>query len=186
MPALPRTTIVDAAIRVIQRRGHRGLLWSHVAREAGTRSLVLQRRFEDIDQLVYECHDRSATALEASLLRAETAAGTGRARLLAFLGTAFAQRRERGAFLPLARCTGLSATDAKRLREREQMVRTRLERLLALGERDGSLCIADREAAIELLLATLYQSPGGRPSARRAQLDAALAAMLLAALAPGG
>lgn len=186
MPALPRATIVDAATRVIQRRGHRGLLWSQVAREAGTRSLVLQRRFEDIDQLVYECHDRSAAALEASLLRGETAAGAGRARLRAFLGAAFALRRERGAFLTLGRSPGLASTDAKRLREREQMVRTRLERLLAVGERDGSLRVPEREAAVELLLAALHQPGTDRASPRRVQLDAALAELLLAALSPAG
>lgn len=179
LPQVPRTKLVEAAARVIARRGHRGLLWSHVAREAGTRSLVVQRRFEDIDQLVYECHVGSAALVEASLLRAETAAGPARDRLGAFLVTALRLKRERGSLLPLRGVPALPTTSAKRLREREQMIRVRLERLLRKGERDGSLATPDREAAIELVLATLHHHSGARDTH-----DPALVRLVLVALAP--
>jgi hypothetical protein len=178
-----RATLVAAATRVLQRRGARGLLWSQVAREAGTRSLVLQRRFEDLAQLVYECHDRSATALESCLLRAETSGGIGRDRLALFLRAALAARREQGAYLPLSRPQGVPPSASKGLREREAGIRARLERLLRRGERDGSLASADRAAAIELLLGALYQPPAGRSALQRAELDAGVAELLVRAVA---
>jgi hypothetical protein len=178
-----RATLVAAAARVLQRRGARGLLWSQIAREAGTRSLILQRRFEDLAQLVYECHDRSAAAIEACLLRAETSGGIGRDRLALFLRAAFAARREQGAFLPLSRPQGLSAATAKGLHDREAGIRARLDRLLRRGERDGSLAGAERDAAIELVLGALYQPASGRSALRRAELDAAIAELLVRALA---
>lgn len=178
-----RATLVAAATRVLQRRGARGLLWSQIAREAGTRSLVLQRRFEDLAQLVYECHDRSAATIEACLLRAETSGGIGRDRLTLFLRAAFAARRDQGAFLPLQRPQGLPASAAKGLRDREAGIRARLDRLLRRGERDGSLAVADRDAGAELVLGALYQPAAGRSALRRAELDAAVAELLVRALA---
>lgn len=178
-----RATLVAAATRVLQRRGARGLLWSQIAREAGTRSLVLQRRFEDLAQLVYECHDRSAAGIEASLLRAETAGGIGRDRLTLFLRAALAVRRDQGPFLPLQRPQGVPPSTAKGLRDREAGIRARLDRLLRRGERDGSLAIADREAATELVLGTLYSPAAPRSPLRRAELDAAVAELLVRALA---
>jgi AcrR family transcriptional regulator len=183
---VPRATLVAAATRVLQRRGARGLLWSQIAREAGTRSLVLQRRFEDLAQLVYECHDRSAAALEACLLRAETSGGIGRDRLSLFLRAAFAVRRDQGAFLPLQRPQGLPAATAKGFHDREAGIRARLDRLLRRGQHDGSLAAADREAAVELVLGALYHPAAGRSALHRAELDASLAELLVRALAGDG
>jgi AcrR family transcriptional regulator len=182
-PGLTRSAILVAATRVLHRRGARGLLWSQIAREAGTRSLALQRRFADLAHLVYECHDRSAASLESALLRAETAGGIGRDRLAVFLRAALAARREHGAYLPPARAQGLPPAGSKGLREREAMLRARLERLMLRGEKDGSLACPDREAAIELVLAALYQPPSGRSALRRAEADAAIAELLLRAVA---
>lgn len=178
-----RAALLAAATRVLQRRGARGLLWSQVAREAGTHSLVLQRRFEDIAQLVYECHDRSAATVEGCLLRAETSGGIGRDRLALFLRAAFAARREVGAFLPLQRPQGVPVAATKGLRDREAGIRVRLDRLLRRGERDGSLAVEDRDAAIELVLGALYPPANGPSALRRAELDAAVAELLVRALA---
>ncbi len=182
-PTVARAALLAAATRVLHRRGARGLLWSQVAREAGTHSLVLQRRFEDVAQLVYECHDRSAHAIEACLLRAETSGGLGRDRLALFLRAAFAARRELGAFLPLQRPQGVPAAAIRALRDRDAGIRARLDRLLRRGERDGSLAVADREAAIELVVGALYPPATGRTALRRAEVDTAVAELLVRALA---
>jgi AcrR family transcriptional regulator len=178
-----RDAIVAAATRLLWRDGARALTWSRVAREARTSGPGVHRRFADLRQLVYECHARSAARLDACLMRAETCGGIARDRVAAFLRAAFGARREHGAFLPLSGVAGVDACGAKSLREREAMVRARLDRVLLRGERDGSLAALDRAAAIDLVLAALQSTPVGRPGRDRVERDAAVADLLLRALA---
>jgi hypothetical protein len=120
--------------------------------------------------------------LESSLLLAETAPGTALDKIAAFLVSALEQRRGSAS----AGTAGLDADPpiaAKRLRERDLMIRTRLKRLLLKGQRDGSIAQRQIDSASAMILACL-QAPAAAASRLEQQMwDAELVELLLAAVA---
>jgi len=179
-----RAAVIDAMARIVARRGPASVRWAMVVREAGSSNLA--RAFgwsEDVPELVEECYSRTAQGLEESLLRAETAPGTGLDKIAAFLVAAFETRRERGSLLSFQPADDLPEAQRRRLRERDMMIRTRLKRLLMKGQRDGSLALRNADAACALLLACL-QAPAVTEKGPEQQMwDAELVELLLAAIA---
>src|ERR1700753_4382580 len=95
-----RSEVIDAAARVITRRGDHRMRWAAIAFEAGNSEAVMASQwFEDLTALIDECYSRTANGLSDSLLRAETAPGTALDKLAAFVVAALEIRRGRGAFL---------------------------------------------------------------------------------------
>src|ERR1700744_2140032 len=73
---ITRTAVIDAASRVIARRGDHSMPWSGIADEAGNEQAVLAASwFEDSSALIDECYARTAQAFAEALLRGETASG---------------------------------------------------------------------------------------------------------------
>jgi hypothetical protein len=181
---LSRAQVVDAVARVVARRGAGGIRWSTIVGETGNpNALQAFGWFEDMPALVDECYSRTAQGLEESLLRAETAPGTGLDKVAAFLVAAFETRRERGSLLSFQPSEGLPEAQQKRLRERDMMIRTRLKRLLMKGQRDGSLALRNADPACALILACL-QAPAVTEKGPEQQMwDAELVELLLAAIA---
>ncbi len=181
---LTREAVIDAVARVVARRGPSGIRWSTIAREAGGPSVSRAFRwFEDMPALIEECYSRTAQGLEESLLRAETAPGTALDKLAAFLVAALEVRRDRGSLLSFRPTEELPLVQRKRLRERELMVRTRLQRLLMKGQRDGSLALRHADAGCALILACLQASNLADDGPSQQMWDAELVELLLAALA---
>src|SRR6202007_1505506 len=95
-----RSDVIDAAARVITRRGDHQVHWDAIAREIGEAEAVKASEwFEDVASLIDECYARTAQGLGDSLLRAETAPGTALDKLAAFVVAALEIRRGRGGFL---------------------------------------------------------------------------------------
>lgn len=181
---LSRSSVVDAVARLVARRGAATICWSTVVGETGNPNAARAFGwFEDMPALVEECYSRTAQGLEESLLRAETAPGTGLDKVAAFLVAAFETRRERGSLLSFHASEGLPEAQQKRLRERDMMIRTRLKRLLIKGQRDGSLALRNADPACALMLACL-QAPAVTEKGPEQQMwDAELVELLLAAIA---
>jgi hypothetical protein len=179
-----RASVVDAVARLVARRGAATVCWSTIVGETGNPNAARTFGwFEDMPALVEECYSRTAQGLEESLLRAETAPGTGLDRVAAFLVAAFETRRERGSLLSFHASEGLPEAQQKRLRERDMMIRTRLQRLLMKGQRDGSLALRNAGPACALILACL-QAPAVTEKGPEQQMwDAELVELLLAAIA---
>src|ERR1700753_83073 len=92
-----RSEVIDAAARVITRRGDHRMRWAAIAFEAGNSEAVMASQwFEDLTALIDECYSRSSQGLSDSLLRAETAPGAGLHKIAAFLVAALAIPRARG------------------------------------------------------------------------------------------
>jgi len=183
-PALSRFAVIDAAARVVARRGHEGVDWPLIAAEAGNAAAAVAGGwFPDMPTLLHECYSRTAQGLEDSLLSGETSPGSGLDKLAAFLVAALEVRRERGAFLSFRRNADLSLPQQKRLRERDLMIRTRLTRLLVKGRRDGSLAMRSPECACELILASLQVTAITADGPEQRMWDSELVELLLAALA---
>jgi hypothetical protein len=176
--------VVDAVARIVARRGAANVRWSTIVRETGNPNAAHAFGwFEDVPALVEECYSRTAQGLEESLLRAETAPGTGLDKVAAFLVAALETRRERGSLLSFHPAEGLPQAQQRRLRERDMMIRTRLKRLLLKGQRDGSLALRSADPACALILACL-QSPAVTEQGPEQQIwDAELVELLLAAVA---
>ena len=76
---ITRTTVIEAAARVIARRGDHTVHWSGIASEAGNeQAVVAESWFEDRDALIDECYAHTAQAFAEALLRGETTPGTDR------------------------------------------------------------------------------------------------------------
>jgi len=127
-------------------------------------------------------YSRTAQALEASLMRGETAPGSALEKLAAFLVAALESRRESGLMLPARSSEELTPGQAKRLRERDMMIRTRLKRLLIRGQHDGSVALRHVDSACTMILACL-QLPVGSEGPAQQMWDGELVELLLAALA---
>jgi hypothetical protein len=182
--ALSRSEIVDAAARFVARRADHRMLWPSIAQEAGSeQALAAAGVFEDINELIDACYARTASALADALLHAETAPGTALDKVAAFLVTALELRRERGTLLSFRRGRDLPTALQRRLHERDQMVRTRLKRLLGRGRRDGSLALRNLDSACELILAALQAPDVASHDPEQRMWDAELVELLLAALA---
>jgi hypothetical protein len=180
---ITRAEVIDAAARVVARRGDHRMRWSAIAYEAGNEQAVLAASwFQDIPELVDECYARTAQAFADSLLRAETAPGTTLDKVAAFLVAALEIRRERGSLLSFRRGRDLSAALQRRLHERDMMVRTRLKRLLSRGRRDGSLALRNLDSACELILASLQAPDVAVNEPEQRMWDSELVELLLAAL----
>jgi hypothetical protein len=179
-----RASVLDAVARLVARRGAAGIRWSTIVGETGNPNAAQAFGWlEDMPALVEECYARTAQGLEESLLRAETAPGTGLDKVAAFLVAAFETRRERGSLLSFQLADGLPEAQQRRLRERDLMIRTRLKRLLIKGQRDGSLALRNADPACALLLACL-QAPAVTEKGPEQQMwDAELVELLLAAIA---
>jgi hypothetical protein len=179
-----RASVVDAVARLVARRGAAGIRWSTIVGETGNPNAAQAFGWlEDMPALVEECYSRTAQGLEESLLRAETAPGTGLDKVAAFLVAAFETRRERGSLLSFQLADGLPEAQQRRLRERDMMIRTRLKRLLIKGQRDGSLALRNTDPACALILACL-QAPAVTEKGPEQQMwDAELVELLLAAIA---
>ncbi len=179
-----RASVLDAVARLVARRGAAGIRWSTIVGETGNPNAAQAFGWlEDMPALVEECYSRTAQGLEESLLRAETAPGTGLDKVAAFLVAAFETRRERGSLLSFQLADGLPEAQQKRLRERDMMIRTRLKRLLIKGQRDGSLALRNTDPACALVLACL-QAPAVTEKGPEQQMwDAELVELLLAAIA---
>ncbi len=179
-----RASVLDEVARLVARRGAAGIRWSTIVGETGNPNAAQAFGWlEDMPALVEECYSRTAQGLEESLLRAETAPGTGLDKVAAFLVAAFETRRERGSMLSFHPAEGLPEAQQKRLRERDMMVRTRLKRLLMKGQRDGSLALRNADPACALILACL-QAPSVTEKGPEQQMwDAELVELLLAAIA---
>jgi hypothetical protein len=176
--------VIDAAARVVARRGDHGMHWPTIATEAGDPEAVLAVDwFEDNAELIDACYARTAQAYSDSLLRAETAPGSAMDKIAMFLVSVLEFRRERGSLLSFRRGRDLPMVLQRRLHERDQMVRTRLKRLLAKGRRDGSLALRNLDSACELILASLQVPDVAVDGAEQRMWDSELVEMLLAALA---
>lgn len=189
-PALPgsrtlsRDEIVDAAARVVARRSDHCMRWPSIAQEVGSeQALAAASWFEDTSELIDACYARTAQALADSLLHAETAPGTALDKVAAFLVAALELRRERGTLLSFRRGRDLPTALQRRLHERDQMVRTRLKRLLGKGRRDGSLAARNLDSACELILAALQAPDVASHDPEQRMWDSELVELLLAALA---
>jgi hypothetical protein len=181
---LSRDEIVDAAARVVARRSDHCMRWPSIAQEVGSeQALAAASWFDDIAELIDACYARTAQALADSLLHAETAPGTALDKLAAFLVTALELRRERGTLLSFRRGRDLPTALQRRLHERDQMVRTRLKRLLGRGRRDGSLALRNLDSACELILAALQAPDVASHDPEQRMWDSELVELLLAALA---
>jgi len=181
---LTRARIVDAATRLIARRGDHRIPWPAIAAEAGGEPFgVAPDWLDDPPALIDQCYARTAQALSDSLLRAETAPGTALDRLAAFLVAALEARRELGTLLSFRRGRNLPAPLQRRLHERDIMVRTRLKRLLEQGRRDGSLARRNADSACELILASLMVPDVAVTGPEQQIWDSELVELLLAALA---
>ncbi|HSN70014.1 MAG TPA: hypothetical protein VLT59_00830, partial [Steroidobacteraceae bacterium] len=114
-PARPltQTEVVDAAARVLLRRGYQGLLFGGVARELGVATRSVIAVISDKPELVRACYRRTVAALEMGLMLAETSTGAGIQKLDAFLGSMLEIRRERGCLLPIALAEGPSTADIR-------------------------------------------------------------------------
>jgi len=184
MNAVSRSQTIDAIARVVARHGPAGMRWSTIAREAGISHAACGRSwFPDMPALVDECYSRTAQGLEESLLRAETAPGSALDKLAAFLVAAFETRRERGQFLSFQPVEELPLPRRKRLRERELMVLARLKRLLAKGQRDGSLALRHIDSTCAMILACLLLPVTTDTAAEQQMWDGEIVELLLAALA---
>ncbi|HUI60144.1 MAG TPA: GFA family protein [Steroidobacteraceae bacterium] len=181
--AVSRADVIDAAARVITRRGDHRMRWAAIAYEAGNAQAVLASQwFEDLPALIDECYARTAQGLSDSLLRAETAPGTALDRLAAFLVAALEIRRARGAFLSFRRGGDLPVPLQRRLHEHDTTARMRLKRLLNKGRRDGSLALRNLDSAVELLLASLQVPTVVVDGPEQRMWDSELVELLLAAL----
>jgi AcrR family transcriptional regulator len=180
---ITRTTVIDAAARVIARRGDHRVQWSGIADEAGNEQAVLAASwFEDNDALINECYARTAQAFAEALLRGETTPGTGLDKVAAFLVAALELRRERGSLLSFRRGRDLPNALQRRLHEWDQMVRTRLKRLLSKGRRDGSLALRNLDSVCELILASLMVPDVAVDGPEQRMWDSELVELLLASL----
>jgi DNA-binding transcriptional regulator YbjK len=180
---ITRTAVVDAASRVIARSGDHGVRWSGIAHEAGNEQAVLAASwFEDSSALIDECYARTAQAFAEALLRGETAPGTALDKVAAFLVAALELRRERGSLLSFRRGRDLPNALQRRLHEWDQMVRTRLKRLLTKGRRDGSLALRNLDSACELILASLMVPDVAVDGPEQRMWDSELVELLLASL----
>src|SRR6201996_5923209 len=178
-----RTEVVDAAARVITRRGDHRLRWAAIAYEAGNAQAVRAAEwFEDLTQLLDECYARSAQGLSDSLLSAETAPGTALDKVAAFMVAALETRRSRGVYLSFRRGADLPQALQRRLHEHDTTVRMRLKRLLNKGRRDGSLALRNLDSAVELLLANLQVPTVVVDGPEQRMWDSELVELLLAAL----
>jgi hypothetical protein len=179
-----RSQVIDAVARIVARRGPASVRWSTIVRETGNPNAAQAFGWlEDLPALVEECYARTAQGLEASLLRAETAPGTGLDKVAAFLVAAFETRRERGSLLPFHPAEELPEPQQRRLRECDMMIRTRLKRLLIKGQRDGSLALRNPDPACALILACLQASAVTEKGPEQQIWDAELVELLLAAIA---
>jgi hypothetical protein len=182
-PTITRNAVIDAAARVIARRGDHRMRWAGIAYEAGNEQAVLAAGwFEDSAALVDECYARTAQAFADALLRAETAPGTALDKVAAFLVAALELRRERGTLLSFRRGRDLPSSLQRRLHEWDAMVRTRLRRLLTKGRRDGSLALRNLDSACELILANLQVPDVAVDGPEQRMWDSELVELLLAAL----
>jgi AcrR family transcriptional regulator len=180
---ITRTAVIDAASRVIARRGDHSMRWSGIADEAGNAQAVLAASwFEDSSALIDECYARTAQAFAEALLRGETASGTALDKVAAFLVAALELRRERGSLLSFRRGRDLPNALQRRLHEFDQMVRTRLKRLLTKGRRDGSLALRNLDSACELILASLMVPDVAVDGPEQRMWDSELVELLLASL----
>jgi hypothetical protein len=180
---ITRTSVIDAAARVIARNGDHRMRWSGIACEAGNEQAVHAASwFEDSNALIDECYSRTAQALATALLRGETAPGTALDKVAAFLVAALELRRERGSLLSFRRGRDLPIALQRRLHEWDQMVRTRLKRLLSKGRRDGSLALRNLDSACELILASLMVPDVAAEGPEQIMWDSELVELLLAAL----
>jgi hypothetical protein len=178
-----RAEVIDAAARVITRRGDHRMRWAAIAYEAGNAQAVMASQwFEDLSALIDECYSRTSQGLSDSLLRAETAPGTALDKLAAFLVAALEIRRGRGAFLSFRRGGDLPQPLQRRLHEHDTTVRMRLKRLLNKGRRDGSLALRNLDSAVELLLASLQVPTVVVDGPEQRMWDSELVELLLAAL----
>ncbi len=178
-----REGIVDAATRLIARRGDHRLPWGAIAREVGEPLSSLPEGLEDLPELVDACYARTAQVLSDALLRAETAPGTALDKLAAFLVGALEARRRCGTLLSFRRGRDLPDALQHRLHERDMMVRMRLKRLLEQGARDGSLARRNPDSACELILASLMVPDVAVTDPEQMIWDSELIELLLAALA---
>jgi DNA-binding transcriptional regulator YbjK len=180
---ITRTAVIDAASRVIARHGDHSMRWSGIAAEAGNEQAVLAASwFEDSAALIEECYARTAQAFAEALLRGETASGSALDKAAAFLVAALELRRERGSLLSFRRGRDLPNALQRRLHEWDQMVRTRLKRLLTKGRRDGSLALRNLDSACELILASLMVPDVAVDGPEQRMWDSELVELLLAAL----
>lgn len=180
---ITRTSVIDAAARMIARRGDHRVRWSGIAYEAGNEQAVLAAGwFEDSDALLDECYARTAQAFAEALLRGETTPGTGLDKVAAFLVAALELRRERGSLLSFRRGRDLPNALQRRLHEWDQMVRTRLKRLLGKGRRDGSLALRNLDSVCELILASLMVPDVAVDGPEQRMWDSELVELLLASL----
>jgi AcrR family transcriptional regulator len=180
---ITRTAVVDAASRVIARRGDHRMHWSGIAHEAGNeQALLAESWFEDSSALIDECYARTAQAFAEALLRGETASGTALDKVAAFLVAALELRRGRGSLLSFRRGRDLPNALQRRLHEWDQMVRSRLKRLLTKGRRDGSLALRNLDSACELILASLMVPDVAVDGPEQRMWDSELVELLLASL----
>jgi AcrR family transcriptional regulator len=178
---ISRSEVIDAAARVITRRGDHRMSWEAISSEAGNLQAA-SHWFEDLTALIDECYSRTAQGLSDSLLRAETAPGTALDKLAAFIVAALETRRARGAFLSFRRGGDLPQPLQRRLHEHDTTVRMRLKRLLNKGRRDGSLALRNLDSAVELLLASLQVPTVVVDGPEQRMWDSELVELLLAAL----
>jgi AcrR family transcriptional regulator len=168
------TALLDAADRVLQRDGLRGLTLSSLAAEAQISRVTLHRRGTTIDDVIVAVLTRASDDLRTSLWPAVTGPGDAATRLVHGLEV-LCDVAERHAAVLIA----FFAVPARPIPDRPDRTTSfefieLFERLLRDGEVDGTLDVDDARADATLLANTvcwsyLHMRHAHRWSARRAR-----------------
>ena len=89
-PDLRRETLIDAALRCLEREGHDGLSVRKIAAEAGVSVGLINHHYRSIDLLIAHAYESLADSIMASVIATvDQAEATPRARLTAFFRASF-------------------------------------------------------------------------------------------------
>ena len=90
-PDIRRETLIDAALRCLERDGHAGASVRRIAAEAGVSVGLINHYFPSIDQLIADAYETLATGIaDRMAAAAEAAAGSPRERLSRLIEACFA------------------------------------------------------------------------------------------------
>lgn len=162
-----REAIIAAAIEIINAKSFALATMTEIAASLDLRDATLYYYFPNKQALVYACHRRSLERFEQTLAEVEAVAGTGAAKLEAFIYGMLTESERNGPQIYFGDYSYLDAAQRKAIADWAARLTVRLERFLKDGIADGSVVPCETALVVQLLIGMLIWLAKWVPSVER-------------------
>ena len=172
-----RAAIIRVAIEIINAKSYALATMTEIAANLDLRDATLYYYFHSKQSLAYACHTSSLERFDRLLEAADTAGGTGIAKLERFVHSMLSDASLNGPQLYFGDYSYLTAVQRDKVESLAVLLRVKLEQFLREGMIDGSIVPCEPEVVVHLFIGMLVWLAKWVPSIEGMTVDRLMSAI---------